>query len=485
MGVSPRNPARRLIRGYNAGKTDRLGDWGTLSLSADAEIRMSLKVLRAKSRHLAMNNDYMKQFLRLLKIHVVGPQGIRLQSKVKTFDGHSDRYANQQIEAGWKRFCKKGVFDVTGKLSGRAGQNLWIEGNARDGEFLARMVFGYDNEFGFALQFLEPDFLDENLNKTLAGGNKIRMGVEYDRWDRPVAYWLFRAHPGDYSMPGAGSWVNLYQRIPAHEIIHEYTVERARQGRGVPWAHTAIERLQMLGGFEFAALVNARAGASKMGFYQQRGVSDVGETEYEGDDEDADGDFIEEAEPGVFGKLPAGWEFKDYNPAFPDAAIEPFTKALLRGGCSGFGVSYHSVTNDLTDVNFSSIRQGVLDSRDYYRTLQGFTVESFMDRIFENWLLMALLRGTLGALEAIDYDRLCMPTWRARGWDWVNPAQDQTANEKALKNRTKTLAKVLAEQGEDLEEHLEGLQEEEDLAEQYGIDLKKIKDGGKTNAPNA
>lgn len=481
MGVSPLSLPRRQIRGFNAGKTDRLGNWGSFSLSADAEIRHSLRVIRAKSRHLAMNNDYFKQFLRLLKINVIGPQGIRLQNKARDLFGNPDRDANRTIETGWKRFQKKGIYDVTGKLSGRDGEKLWIETLAKDGEVLARMIFNFPNEFGFAIQFLEADHLDENLNKHLPNGYKIRMGVEYDDWDRPVAYYLLRNHPGDYEMPNGHSWSDRYQRIEAHEIIHEYTVERGRQGRGVPWVHTAAQRLQMLGGFEDAALVNARAGASKMGFYT-RNSPEVGSDEEWGGEETDDGDFIEEAEPGVFGKLPSGWDFKEYNPTFPSTDIAPFSKLMLRGGCSGLGVSYHSVSNDLTDVNFSSIRTGVLDSRDYYRDLQGFTAESFLDRIFANWLLMALLKKKLDKLDVADYDRLHHPTWRARGWDWVNPLQDQSAAEKALKNRTKTLAKVLADQGEDLEEHFEQLQEETALAATYGIDLDKIKDGGKDNA---
>lgn len=478
MGFAPL--PRRQQRGYNVGKTDRLGSWGTVSLSADSEIYQSLKIIRAKSRDLAMNNDYFKHFLRLLKIHVVGPQGIRLQNKALAYDGTRDRGANRLIEAGWKRFGKKGVCDVTGKLSWRDAQKLWIETLAKDGEVLIRMIVGFPNEFGFALQFLEADHLDESLNKTLANGNKIRMGIEYDGWDRPVTYWLLRAHPGDYSMPGAGSWLNRYQQIPAAEIIHEYTIERARQGRGVPWVHTAAQRFQMLGGFEDAALVNARTGASKMGFYTRK-PGELGGEEWDGD-ENENGDFIDEMEPGVFGKLPAGWDFKEFNPAYPSGDIAPFSKLMLRGGAAGLGVSYHSLSNDLTDVNFSSIRTGILDTRDYYRDLQGFTAESFLTRVFDGWLLHALLRSRLGQLTLIDYDRLNAPVWRARGWDWVNPLQDQAAAEKALKSRTKTMARILAEQGEDLEEHFEQLQEEAEMAGEYGLNLDAIKDGGKNDA---
>lgn len=481
MGFSPRNLSAMQIRGsYDAGKTDRLGDWGSTSLSADAEIRKSLRVIRSKSRHLAENNDYFKHFLRLLKLNVVGSQGIRLQNKAIALDGTRDRAANHLIEDGWKRWGKKGVCDVTGKLSWRDAQKLWIETLAKDGEVLIRLVANFPNVFGFAIQFLEADHLDDTLSKTLPSGNKIRMGVEYDGWDRPVAYWLLRNHPGERYTSAGGDWSNRYQRIDAAEIIHEYAVERARQGRGVPWVHTAAQRFQMLGGFEEAALVNARAGASKMGFYTRTRPDDIGNEEWDGDEDD-NGDFVEEAAPGVFGKLPAGWDFKEYNPAFPNGDIAPFSKLMLRGGASGVGVSYHSLSNDLTDVNFSSIRTGVLDSRDYYRDLQGFTAESFCERVFGAWLLQALLRRRLENLKLVDFDRLFSPVWRARGWDWVNPLQDQAAAEKALKSRTKTLTRVLGDQGVDPEEHFEELLEEAELAAEFGFDLEAIKDGGMTN----
>lgn len=45
-------------------------------------------------------------------------------------------------------------------------QNLAIEGLARDGEVLIRHIRNADNGFGYLLQLLEPDFLDEEYNTT-------------------------------------------------------------------------------------------------------------------------------------------------------------------------------------------------------------------------------------------------------------------------------------------------------------------------------
>lgn len=475
MGFAVRSEPQR--RGYNIASTGRLGNWGVTSLSADAEIRMALRPVRAKSRHLAANNDYVKQFFRLLKGNVVGPAGITMQNKSRDERGALDKNANDRIEAGWKAFCKRGQFDVTGKLSGRDGQKLFIEGVAKDGEALVRMVFGYPNEWGFALQFLEPDHLDENLNKELANGHRIRMGIEYDAWDRPVAYWLLKVHPGDYGF--MGGMAQKYERIPAEEIIHEFPLERARQGRGMPWIHTCGQRLQMLDGFEEAAVTAARVGASKMGFFEES-LEGPGADEYTGE-EDEDGDLITEAEPATFEKLPPGVTFKEFDPGYPTGDLEPFVRGMLRGSASGLGVSYHSLANDLTGVSFSSIRAGTLIERDIWRDLQGWMIEAFLDRVFSNWLRMALLSQAV-RLPMGKIARFNAPVWRARGWDWVDPLKDQTANKEALKAKTKTHSEVLAERGLDFEDTMEQLAEEKKIAASYGIDLDAALNGGSPDA---
>ncbi len=477
MGISLRKSLAPRRRAYKAAKTSGHGAWGTGSLSADAEIRNSLRVLRSKSRHLRENNPYAKNFFRLLKNNVVGPGGITLQNKALREDGKTvDKIANDKIHEGWTRWGKKGTCDVTGKLSFRDACKLFIETVACDGEALVRMIPGFANPFGFAIQFLEADHLDENLNRDLRNGHKIRMGIEYDGWDRPVRYWLLSNHPGDYAMPGSPAG-QRYKPIPAAEIIHEYTIERARQGRGVPWAHTVLQRMEMEEGLEEAGLVAARAGASKMGFYIQK-VMEAGEEELESQFDDDDGDFVDEVEPGVMGKLPYGWDYKAHDPAYPNGELDPFSKLMLRGGASGWGVSYFSLANDLEGVNYTSSRQGQLIDRDNWRDLQGFVIESFVERVFDNWLPFATLHGAVN-LPAGKIDQFNRPTWRGRGWDWVDPLKDQTANDRALKGRTKTLAEVLAERGKTLEEHFEELERERTVAEGYGIDLDAIKDGGK------
>ncbi len=433
-----------------------LYSWAVSNLSADSEISGNISILRARSRDLARNNDYVKKFLRMVKTNVVG-KGIKLQSKAKLKNGDLDKRANELIESAFKDWSKRGVCDVTGKYSFTDIQKLVISQMALDGEVFIRMVKGFNNKYKFALQLLEADHLDVNYYDT---SRNIVMGIEFDEWSRPIAYHFYKKHPGD-------RYNYLEQeriRIPAEEVIHLFIPYRISQNRGIPWLHTAIIRLKMLGGYEEAELVAARLGAIKAGFYKKP----ADEMGYGADEVLDDGSLVQNLEPGQIEILPSDWDFQAVDWNHPNQAFKDFEKAILRGIASGLDVSYNYLANDLEGVNYSSIRAGVLDERDVWRDLQIFLKEHFLDRVFENWLEMALLSGNLN-LSFKDFNRLNNPTWQFRGWEWVDPLKDMQANILAIKAGLKSASDVVSQMGFDYEEVLLQLKREKDLREKLGI----------------
>jgi lambda family phage portal protein len=184
---------------------DRLtSDWVAQSTSQDAEVYSSLRALRNRSRQLIRDNDYARNAKRVVQSNVVGPRGIKMQAKLKMQRG--DKLAdalNQQIEAAWRKWCRPQSCDVAGKLSFAAIERMSMGGVFESGEILVRMVrqpFG-GSKIPFALEVIEADQLIETRNGDY-GGNIIRMGVELDKWKRPVAYWLWPWHPGDINYQG-------------------------------------------------------------------------------------------------------------------------------------------------------------------------------------------------------------------------------------------------------------------------------------------
>jgi lambda family phage portal protein len=386
----------------------------------------------------------MKKFTRLVGVNVIGPQGIVLQSKAESLTGEEDRAARKLIEKEWNRWCKGANASADGRLSFREILRLCIVTIARDGEVLIRKVRNADNEYRFALQLIEPDVLDHRYCETLANGNEVVCGVEVDKFGKPVAYHLTEK--------------SGRVRVLATEIMHVFFVERIGQMRGIPWAHSALARLRMTLGYEEAELIAARISASKMGFITEEIDADA---DYDVDDEDESGNPISSVEPGTIEKLPAGMDFKSFDPTHPAGNFPSFMKANMRGAASGLCVSYPTLANDLEGVNYSSIRAGLIEDRDIWMELQEMMIERVCEPVFDTWLLFAMLSGRL-PITVQDLARMGQAEWQARRWQWVDPLKDVEANIKAVDAAFKSRQQVIREMGNDPEQVYEEIQADDE-----------------------
>ncbi len=436
---------KRQFRAYAAAANNRLlNDWVSGNKSGAEEVKSGLKSVRERSRQLERDNDYTRQFLSMVVKNVVGSTGIILQVKAKDRSGSLDLKANAEIEDAWSDWGKIKNCSVDGKKSWLDVQKLAIRSMARDGEVIIRMIRGFDNPYNFSLQVIEGDHLDEQLNSNPSNlsreANKVKMGVEYNEWSRPVAYWLLSSHPGDY----ISYRCKKYTRVPANEIIHLYIEERENQGRGMGWMHTVMKRLHHLDGYEEAELIGARVDSCKGGFYQPT-------ENYEGDGQNDMGNVIQEVSPGFMEQLPKGMEFKEFNPSHPSGIFQFFVKTTLRGIAAGLDVSYNRLSKDLESVNYSSLRSGELDERDAWMTYQQYLIEHLCSVVYEAWLDMYLMSG-IGSLPYSKMAKFQADTWQPRRWTWVDPESDTKAQERAVVNGWKSNTQVAAEYGNDYED---------------------------------
>lgn len=435
--------------------------WSRRSSGTDAnqEIYGDHETLRQRAREQSINTATLKRFYRLLRQNVVGPYGIRLQSKAVLQDGQPDRTTRRLIEKEWRKFCKKGQFDVTGRYSYVTFMWLWIETLARDGEVLVRLVRNWRNRWGFALQILEADRLDLNLNTLLDNGNRVRMGVELDEWEAPVAYWLLRDHPGDVVRRAE----ERYERVPATEMIHTFDPWRPHQSRGFTWTHASALDVHHLEEFRQAALIKARISASITGHYVQ-------DAEWLDPPESADDDppIEEEITPGEGKLLPYGVDFKQLATQGPGGDYAPFVKDGNRNAAAGLGPSYHRLAHDLEGVSFSSLRSGELDERDFYKCVQEFAISELLERLGEEFLNASLLRGVI-PIKPRDFERSTELAWQARGWDWVDPNKDAKAATESIGNRTKSRSDYIRANGDDPDEVFAEIAAEEQVLRDLGL----------------
>jgi lambda family phage portal protein len=451
--------AVRNLSTFNGASGSRLTmDWVTSILSADQEVKSNLRLLRARARELSRNNAVAKSYLKILVANVLGEKGMGYQPQVRNNDKTLNSTFNEKIECAWKEWSKKGNCTVDGKYSFRAVQTLVLKTIATDGEAFVRMVPGFANKYRFALQMVDPDQIDHLFSRFASKQeNEIRMGVEVDKWGKPVAYHVNPAHPSDLG----GSL--LRERIPAEYVLHLYDPERVNQTRGVTWFHPCMQEMRMLGGYVEAELVAARVGAAKIGF-----LKTTEPAAYETPNEDAK--YRIEANPGVIEQLPPGMDFVPWNPDHPANAFQMFVKSMLRFIAGALGVSYNALASDLEGVNYSSMRSGLLIERDQWKICQSMMAETFMQPIFESFMGMALLSGQL-VLDSRDPSRFLCGKWEPRGWQWVDPLKDVQASILAIGSGLQSRDAIVSERGDSIEQVFETLAAEKKQAEALGLEF--------------
>ena len=458
--------------GFNGSKLNRLqGDWPSASRSADQDLITDLRRLRARARNQAINSPTATKFLQMVRMNVVGPHGVKLAFKVprqrKTKGGVLDDAVNAELRRGWEEWGKKGSCTVCGRYSLRELEHLFAENTARDGEQFIRKVYVPKsvNPFGFQLQLIDADQVDDTYTQmSRADGVQIRMGVEVNENQKPLAYHIFNGNPYEVSFNSAQR-----VRVPADQIIHWFIAHRTGQTRGYPWFASSMSQLNMLDGYFSAELAAARIGSSLV--MSIEGADDDGDG-LAGDGLNVDGSKAVDIGSGTAIELGAGQHLNNHTPTHPTNAFEPFIKQSGRVIASGMNVAYHKLCNDLSGVNMSSGRLGELEERDYWMEIQGSLIDNAMDPIYDAWLGSALLNRALD-LPLIDRKKYTGPAlkWEPRRWPWVDPLKDVQASTLLVQNGFETHESILNSQGRDLQDTYTQLAIEQDLADELGLQL--------------
>lgn len=468
-------------RSYQAAKASRLlADFLSPSSSADKEIRNSIRTLRDRARELCRNEPYAQRALQIFRTNVVGENGLHFQSKARNIPrpneilGELDQQGNDIIESRWREWGRAGICDVTGKYSWIDLQNLVIDGLIRDGEVLIKHIRNADNDYGYAVQLIEPDFLDEEYNTTNKDtGNRIIMGVEINNFNRPVAYHLFAGPSHPYDDLGYGINKAGRIRVPANEIIHIFTQERSQQTRGVTHFAPVMDSQHMLNGYLQAELIAARLAASKSLF-----LSSPDGVAYDGDDY-ADLAPIMDVEPGSITQLKPGTEIQPWSPDHPMTAFADFHKSVLRAIASGLGISYVSLSNNLEGVSYSSIRQGATEERDHFKALQKFLIQHFAEPIFREWLSIGIAKGVLPFPDNRFEKFASAAHFKGRGFSPIDPQKEIRAWIDGLQNGIYSPSDVQAHFGRDAEAVFSQIQADLQLAEKFGVEMNLLPLGPK------
>ncbi|WP_240484746.1 phage portal protein [Pseudoponticoccus marisrubri] len=357
--VAPRTATRRVLarqafeglaRSYEGAARGRRTDgWHAPGSSADAEIGRAGALLRDRMRDLVRNNPHAAKAVSVLVNNIVGAG---IMKRAASGDAALDREVDRLFEI-WARGC-----DADGQFDFYGLQTLACREMVEAGEVLVRRRPRRSGDGVMPpvqLQLLEADFLDATRNGALGAGQAVQ-GIEFDALGRRRAYWLFGAHPGDATLSLTGGITS--RAVPASEIAHVYEKQRT-QARGVPWGAPVIRALRDLDDYEVAEIVRKKTEAcvTAIVFGDEEAQQGIAPAVV-----DADGNRVEQFEPGLIAYARGGKDIRFNQPAATGGYGE-YKRASLHTISAGFRVPYELLTGDLSQVNYSSIRAGLVEFR--------------------------------------------------------------------------------------------------------------------------
>ena len=438
----------------------RLGQWGTTSAGPNTLLSGSLGTLRTRSREVIRNNPHAASAIESYVANMVGT-GI-----IPRWQIQDDPEIKKQIQTLWNRWVLEA--DADGQLDFYGLQALIARSTMESGEVLIRfrqrrMADGLC--VPLQLQVIEADHLDAFDDTLARNSNPIRMGIEFNKIGQRTAYHLSREHPGEMNIANTGKI-----RIPASEIIHVYRVLRPGQIRGIPWLSAVLVRLFELDQYEDAELVRKKFAAMITAFVSQP-LDEDGDGMGSDEGQDEEGNDLRGIQPGALHYLEPGEEVNLSQPPETGNATLLWVQQQLRDVAAGIGVTYEQMTGDLSSVNYTSIRAGLLEFRRRLEMLQRQLLKFQLCRqVATRWLDTAVLSG---AIKIPDYaekrHEYLNIDWRPPRLQHVEPLKDIQAD--ILENRAGYIPRAtkVAERGLDIEDVDKQFKEDHDRAEELNL----------------
>lgn len=449
------------MRSYDAGDYSRgNANWRVINQSAEYTDKYSRDNVRARARDLERNSDMMNSVIGAYKRNVIGG-GYTLQ--VKTGDDE----LNDTIEAAWKKWCKKQNCDVTGTQSFTQMMRMCMKRKKIDGGILIVKRYTSDGFLPFKLQTFEVDELDNAQMTPKVQGNKVVGGIEMNEYNKPVGYWI-RQYPVD----SLALTTPVY--IEAKDVIFLYTKHRPSQIREISDMSPTITRIRDTNEFMVAVSVKERIAACLSVFIKKtipttgigRGIG-VGQ----GALHDYQGKSIT---PGMIKELNAGDEIQVVNPAGQATDAASYIKLQQRLVGAGQGISYEATSRDMSESNYSSTRQGIIEDEMTYAEEKEMLME-VMDEIYETFVISLWLSGNIMVKDFWgNKDKYLEHAWIIAPKKWIDPQKEANANRIALNTGQKTFKQISAEQGRDWKEQIEEIAEVLEYAKGFGIDMGSV-----------
>lgn len=429
--------------------TTRGKSWIGSKLSPDSALEEDLESLRTRSRELYRNDSYGGAVDTTVN-HVVGV-GFTPQCKIpeKIVGTEAAGVFREELESIYERWSPR--CDISGRVSLWQQTRLAQRHIQFDGEALA--VLSDDpsesRPIPLTVEVIDPERLETPPG--MIGNKLVRLGIEKDAAGRVVAYWIRRAHPGDtldISME--------YDRVPASRVLHVFERWFAGQSRGLPWLSRALNRIKDCKDLDEAEIIACQVQACFAAFIRKPGNAVTNAAAAASGT--SGNNRYQEVRPGAMHYLGTGEEVDFANPQRGNS-FRDVQEINYRRIAAALNIPYEILIKNWSGVSFAGGRLVLAEFRLDTKSRQKLLVEQFLCPIWQRVVDEAVLTGQ-SSIEPRNW--MARPwvyhkhAWTPPAWPYaITPGEEIKANIEAVNNNQRTLASVVAETGEDLEEVIE------------------------------
>lgn len=479
--------------------------WRPPLKSVDAEVIHDSPTIRARARDLVRNNPHAAHAVRISRIAVVGAK-LRLALKPDyRFLGIDRAVANawaRDVERVWDQYSHgpEMWFDAGRRMSFTDFMNLVHDEDFVAGEGLVAAEWDEARPWSTCFQAVDIDRLSNPDGAPES--DRLKGGVELDRFGAPIAYHVRNAHPSDhgiqFNLMATAKWSRIDRETPWRRpiMMHSYQIMRASQTRGLSEFASAIVALKMGHEYQEMELATATAQASFAAVLTSAANLKDAWAMVEDKVDGETGEIITGAEQALaeaieyyngldlrfqgvkVPKLAPGDKLDLVGSKHPTNGYADFVRNQLYAVAAGLGVDPIALTQDYSKANYASNKMSFAHNGRAAETRRARLIRMVAMPMFAAWLEEAIARGYLDMPPGLSQDQfyaargaLCQGTFITASKALIEPFKERQGQQLGRSIGVETLESICAEEGESWEDNLEQIARENDLATELGIML--------------
>lgn len=435
---------------YKGGEINRLNKtWLPDNFSGDSAVGEGWELLTRRIRDLQRNDPSIIALRRALVDHIVGT-GIVTTANVM-IAGELEEEFNSQSDDEFEWWAENEA-DLEGRLALQEIERQAFSEMLDSGEALMLRCQSDDPSRTVPLcyQALEAEQIDASQDWP-AGADRLRCvrGIELDGANRPVAYWLFDAHPSDPHVLTSTS-----RRVPADRVLHMISPGRPSQTRGISLYSSITQSAWDLDNYLGAELTAANIGALFTMVHKTKHPTAAFGFVGDGSDSSTTDDYGNPKARlgrGIVCQVGAEDTVEQIEPKRPSKDARVFVDLLMMLVAMGGNVSPYRLTRDYRGTTYVAGRCARMDDTAAFQPLQGFVGRQFSVPIRRQWTAQAVAYGVLNTVSARIY-RMARRRWdrlliQPPGVPQIDPEKETDSDIAGINAGFETLESVCARRG--------------------------------------